>query len=241
MELGKIYKKNNETSYCLGASLTYELLSERAADAKHVYFHPDFQKSDMYDTFVQMCRKEHIAYSENEKIFRRLSDKEKCLVIGEFAKFQNDADMHSNHLVLHNISNMGNLGTILRTALGFGMKDIILIRPACDIFDPKAIRASMGALFHIRFSYFDSFEEYRKQLDERELYCFRLNAAESLKSVFKAEHYSLVFGNESSGLPQEFDHIGKGIIIPISSEIDSLSLPIAVSIGLYEFEGGKII
>jgi len=239
MELGKIYKKTNETSYTLGASLTYELLDRKGEMAEHIYFHPDFQSSEMYDTFVEMCRERHIRYSINEKIFRRLSDKEKCLVIGEFRKYENEIDLTKNHLVLHNISNMGNLGTILRTAIGFHMEDIVLIRPSCDIFDPKVIRATMGALFQIRFRYYDSFEEYRKEAGEREYYCFRLNGSEDLRKVKKVSHYSLVFGNESSGLPKEFDQIGKGVLIHTAKTIDSLSLPVAVSIGLYEFTRGE--
>ena len=236
MELGKVYKKTNSTSYALGASLTYELLSSKVEYTRHVYFHPDFKKSEMYEEFVSLCVHNKVPYSENEKIFRRLSDKEKCLVIGEFEKFVSPVNICENHLVLHHISNMGNLGTILRTALGFHQKDIVIIKPACDIYDPKVIRASMGAFFHVNFSMYDSFEDYQKEIrDGREFYCFRLNASEDLRKIEKRDKYSLVFGNESSGLPAEFDSIGKGIKIPISEEIDSLSLPIAVSIGLYDF------
>ena len=53
-----------------------------------------------------------------------------------------------------------------------------------------------------------------------------------------ASPYSLVFGNEGAGLPNEFEKFGEKIFIPQSDEVDSLNLPIAVSIGLYEF-GGK--
>lgn len=234
-----MYKKSNQTTYTLGASLTYELLSRKGERALHVYFHPDFLKSEMYPVFVKMCRDNIVPTSINEKIFRRLSDKEKCLVIGEFLKYDTGIKMENNHLVLHHISNMGNLGTIIRTAIGFGFDDIVLIRPSCDIYDPKVIRATMGAIFQIRFAYYESFEEYRKEAGDREYYCFRLNASEDLRKVKKAEHYSLVFGNESSGLPEEFDHIGNGVLIHTAKTIDSLSLPVAVSIGLYEFTRGN--
>lgn len=234
MELGKVYKKTNETSYALGASLTYELLTNKPEAAVHVYFHPDFNKSEMKDEFVSLCVKNHIHYSENEKIFRRLSDKEKCTVIGEFVKFKNDIDLNTNHLVLVNPGNMGNLGTIIRSALGFGIHDIAIVKPAVDIYDPKVVRASMGAVFRIRFSYYDDFSEYQK-LVNNPLFCFRLNASESLSKITIPEKYSLVFGNESSGLPHEFDEIGQGVIIKHSGEVDSFALPMAVTVGLYEF------
>lgn len=234
MELGKIYKKNNETSYCLGASLTYYLLENKIDKIAHIYFHPDFEKSELKDDFISKCASHHIPYSFNEKIFKRLSDKEKCLVIGEFVKYEEDIDYNQNHLVLHNPSNMGNLGTIIRTMLGFGIKDLAIIRPACDIFDPKVIRASMGALFNIRFRYFDNFDDYAKKVN-RKFYSFRLNASKPLNEIEIPEKYSLIFGNESSGLPDEFDEIGQGVIIRITNDVDSLSLPMAVGIGLYEF------
>ena len=59
---------------------------------------------------------------------------------------------------------MGNLGTILRSCLGFGMKDIAIIKPGVDIFDPKVVRASMGSIFSLNISYFNSFEDYKNAL-----------------------------------------------------------------------------
>ncbi len=235
MELGKIYKKNNETSYCLGGSLTYELLISRPKDVAHIYFHPDFSGSEKKDDFIVLCRQNHIHYSENEKIFRRLADKEKCTVIGEFIKFEETIEPNKNHLVLVNPGNMGNMGTIIRTAVAFGIKDIAIIRPGVDIFDPKVIRASMGAFFHVRIQYFNSFEEYHHLSQDHSIYCFRLNASKVLKEVEITEPYSLVFGNESTGLDTQYDEIGQGVFIPITADVDSLSLPMAVGIALYEF------
>lgn len=235
METGRNYKKTNETTYALGASLTFELLTQQPQQTVKVYFHPDFSKSKEHDRFIGLCQKNHIYYEENAKIFRRLADKEKCLVIGEFKKYKRDINPDKNHLVLVNPSNMGNLGTIIRTAIGFGINDIALVRPAADIYDPKVIRASMGSFYQLRFTYFNTFEEYEQSVSKRPYYTFRLNASTSLAETKIPEHYSLIFGNESSGLPDEFDFIGNGVIIQHYPTIDSLSLPVAVSIGLYEF------
>lgn len=64
------------------------------------------------------------------------------------------------HVVLHHISDAGNLGTILRSALGFGYKDIAIIRPATDPFDPHTVRASMGAIFSLRIREYETMDEY---------------------------------------------------------------------------------
>ncbi len=235
MELGHIYKKTNETSYALGASLTYELLNEKSAYVQKVYFHSAFLKSDEYDKFIDLCDKHNIIHEINDRAINRLSRKENCLVIGEFIKYESKISVDTNHLVLVDPSNMGNLGTIIRTAIGFDIFDIAIIKPGVDIFDPKVIRASMGALFHVRFSYFASFNDYIKTVSPRELFSFRLNGETTLQKTTSSK-YSLIFGNESSGLPLEFDHIGTGIRIDHNTNIDSLSLPIAVGIALFAFK-----
>lgn len=50
----------------------------------------------------------------------------------------------ARHVVLHNPSDVGNVGTILRSALGFGFRDVAIIRPGVDPFDPRVLRASMA-------------------------------------------------------------------------------------------------
>ena len=77
----------------------------------------------------------------------RISGKENCFAAAVFTKFQDALDPSKPHVVLHHPGDSGNLGTILRTALGLGIEDVALIRPCVDLFDPKTVRASMGSLF----------------------------------------------------------------------------------------------
>ena len=136
--------------------------------------------------------------------------------------------------MLVNPSNSGNMGTIIRTALGFGLNQIAIIRPAADIFDPKVVRASMGALFSTAFEYFGSFSGYQEANGSREIYPFMLNAETSLHDLRPEGQFSLVFGNEATGLPEEFAGIGTPVIIPHLKGIDSLNLPVAAGIAMYE-------
>ena len=123
----------------------------------------------------------------------------------------------------------------MRSALGFGFEQMALIRPAADAFSPKVVRASMGAIFSINFEYFDSFAEYRERFNEREFFPFMLQAKKRLQEAEHGEKYSLIFGNEATGLPEEFLEIGTSVIIPHTDRIDSLNLPIAAGIAMYEF------
>ena len=122
-------------------------------------------------------------------------------MIGEFRKFQGTLTADASHIVLVQPSNAGNMGTIMRSALGFGITQMAIIRPAVDAFDPKTVRASMGAVFSMDFVYFDSFEEYREAFGERELYPFMLDAEMKLYEIRPKRVFSLIFGNEATGLP----------------------------------------
>ena len=142
-----------------------------------------------------------------------------------------------SQIVLVNPSNMGNLGTILRTAVGFGIYDIALISPAVDVFNPKVVRSSMGALFRLRHKYFDNFKAYRAQNKEQEVFTFMLNGKKPLTVADcpKPELFTLVFGNEATGLDDMYLDVGTSVIIPQSPDVDSLNLTIAVGIGTYLF------
>ena len=94
-------------------------------------------------------RAKNIPVNINNKLIRYLSPKENCYAIAIFDKYNNNLDDNENHLVLVNPSNGGNLGTIIRSSLGFGIKNIAIIRPGVDMFNPKRIRASMGAIFGV--------------------------------------------------------------------------------------------
>ncbi|MCK9368857.1 TrmH family RNA methyltransferase [Candidatus Dojkabacteria bacterium] len=128
---------------------------------------------------------------------------------------------------------MGNIGTIIRTMSGFGINDLALIRPAADIFDPMIVRSAMGALFQTRFMYFDSFEKYFEMYKEHNKYMLMLKGAKEIEKVQFKKPYSLVMGNESSGLPEQYAKFGETVFIPHLKTIDSLNLSIATAISIY--------
>jgi len=164
-------------------------------------------------------------------------NKENIYVVGIFNKYEASIHIAQPHIVLIHPRNMGNLGTVIRTADGFNIKNIAIIGPAADIFNPKTLRASMGSLFSINFQYFDSFLDYQTKFSSHELYPFMLKGALPLEECVRDSSFlfSLIFGNESAGLPDEFSQIGKPIKIPQSITVDSLNLSIAVGVAGYRF------
>lgn len=230
----KRYKKEDPVSYALGITLTFELLKFAPEQARRVYVHSQMQKGEAYDKLMALCRELKVPCEFSDKPFNILSQKENCFVIGEFAKFDRPVSAGTNHVVLHNPSNAGNMGTIMRSAAGFGITDLVIITPAVDHFDPKTVRASMGAIFHLNISVFSSFADYEKKYGERSMYPFMLKAKRKLSELKVTKPYSLIFGNEATGLPDSFLEVGTSVIISHSDRIDSLNLPIAASIALFE-------
>ncbi len=229
----KRYRKDDPVSYSLGITLTFELLRYKTEYVNTVYVHSTMKEGDTYNKLRTICREAGIPIRQTDKIFHVLSQKENCYVIGEFRKFPGKLEKDASHIVLVSPSNAGNMGTIMRSALGFELNQMAIVRPAVDAFDPKVVRASMGAVFSTEFQYFDSFDEYLEQFGKRELYPFMLQAQITLPEISPSGTYSLIFGNEATGLPEEFLDIGTSVIIPHSKRIDSLNLPIAASIAMY--------
>ena len=146
------------------------------------------------------------------------------------------AEIRPGTLLLDGIQDPGNLGTILRTADALAVPVVLL--PGCaDVWNPKVVRASMGAAFSLNVRHFDSFDQYRAQYPLRRLFPFMLTGAVPLdEAVQKVDGpFSLVFGNEASGLPDAFAQMGVSTLIPHSHQIDSLNLAIAAGIGMYAF------
>ncbi len=231
----KKYKKSDLETYTLGTTLTLEGLNKKVKYAKRVYIHSKQEKNETYEKIIKICNTNKIEIIFSDKTINTLSDKENCFIIGVFEKFNEEIDYSKNHVVLVNPSNMGNLGTIIRSSVGFGICDLAIIKPAVDIFDPKVIRSSMGAIFNLRFTYFDSIEEYLEKTKGRSYYPFMLKAKTVLQDVKNEGIYSLIFGNEATGLPDSYLNLGTSVIIKHTTNIDSLNLDNAVAIALFEF------
>lgn len=230
----KVYKKTDETSYTLGVFPTIELLKERPQDVLRVVVHSSIEKNKGYPLIQELCQKHHIHIDIHDKTIDKLSPKNNCFAIGIFEKYHTQVS-DDNHVVLVNPMDMGNMGTIMRTMLGFGYRNLVIIKPAVDVFDPKVVRASMGAIFHLNVMYYDDFDTYYKQYQEREFYPFMLKGAKNVLQVSSLKTHSLIFGNESSGLDDCYADIGQSVFIAHSEEIDSLNLSMALGVALFHF------
>lgn len=229
----KKYTRDAPYSYTFGVFPTLELLRYQPKYVEQILLHSASKRNEGVDKIRALCGGSRISITHDDKLVERLSAKDNTYALGVFKKYRPALDARANHVVLVNPGDMGNLGTALRTLLGFGIRNLALIKPAVDIFDPRVIRASMGAVFQVNFAYFDSFNDYHAAFGLH-AYPFMTDGAQSIQEANFIEPFALIFGNESNGLTPGYHAVGTSITIPHRPTIDSLNLSVAIGIAVYE-------
>ncbi len=233
------YDKNDGFSYALGLFPSMELLAARPDKLKCLLVQDLSSESEGVQKLISLCRERGVEVEEAPKALARISGKENCFAALVFDKYESPLVAAEDHVLLYSPSDTGNVGSILRSAVAFGYKNVAIIRPGVDPFDPRVIRASMGAAFRLNIEAFDSFDDYRARFSDaiRPYYLFRLRNAKPLSTIRRKSPapLTLVFGNEASGLPKELENFGRGVLIEQAPTVDSLNLSVAAGIGLYAF------
>lgn len=227
----KDYSKKSQISHAIGVYPTLELLQFHIDKVTEVLIHSNGKSNEGIEKIKALCSPKKIPVKIHDGFIQKMAMSENCYAIGVFNKYESSLS-NNNHLLLDNPSDMGNLGTIIRTMIGFNYYDLGIIRPGLDVFNPKVIRASMGAVFQINFSYFSNFNEYKNKF-KREYYPFMLHGTQRLEEIKFVQPHTLIFGNEGSGLNNDYMHIGKSVKIAQNPNIDSLNLSVAVGISLH--------
>lgn len=140
-------------------------------------------------------------------------------------------------LVLENIQDPGNLGTMLRTAEGAGVDALIMSRDTVDIYNPKIIRATMGSIYRMPFCYVEDLHEALGELKKAGVHTY----AAHLKGtqLHTEQDYSgktaFLIGNEGNGLREETAALTDTYIrIPMEGKVESLNAAVAAAVLMYE-------
>ena len=140
-------------------------------------------------------------------------------------------------VLLENIKDLGNLGTILRTSTAFGADAVVLYGKECaDLYNPKCVRSSVGNLWKIPVVYIENFDELQKIFEGFERIATLPRSKNYLKS-FKVNNPVLVmFGSEADGLSDELINFAtKDVKIEMASSVESLNLSVSCAVVLYHF------
>ena len=154
------YGKDFDFNYTFGTYPTIELLTRRPDLVERILTSAEVTPGEGRAGIRTLCSNLSLPLEENDPLIARLSSRKDCHALGIFRKSNPPLVPDSHHIVLHRPAGRGNVGTVIRSMVGFGLRNLILIRPAVDLWRPSVIRASMGVIFQIGFRYFDSLEQY---------------------------------------------------------------------------------
>ncbi len=144
-------------------------------------------------------------------------------------------DLSGLSIVLENIQDPGNLGTIIRTADWFGIKNIICSLDSVEVFNPKVLQATMGSFFRVNVTYCD-LTEFFNQYSKLTVYGALLEGDNVYKQQLSKTNTVLMMGNESKGISEILlPFITNKITVPKIGEAESLNVSIATAILCAEF------
>lgn len=139
-------------------------------------------------------------------------------------------------VLLENIKDMGNLGTILRTCAAFEIDGVILYGGECaDIYNPKCVRSSVGNLWKIPVVYIDEIQILKKYFSNYKRVATLPRAKSYLKDFKVTEPVIVMFGSEADGLSDELTAFStESVKIEMSGKVESLNLSVSCAIVLYK-------
>ncbi len=218
-----------------------DLAIKAGVKIKQLYFCPNIIDDSKIKIFLKFVTEGNI-YEISQDVFSKISYRESTggiLIVAEPPqKLISDLSVNNDSLfiVLESVEKPGNLGAIARVADGAGVDGIIVCDSRTDIYNPNAIRASLGCVFtnDIVVTEYDDVQNWL-QKNQIKSYAAELTAAEFYHKTELAGKIALVFGTEATGLTNKWiDNADFRIKIPMAGYIDSLNVSTSVAVLVYE-------
>lgn len=197
-------------------------------------------KNNYLENIILLENKEFEIEKDNiyvtDKVMKYLSELDNYPSIMGLCKKINNKVVGNKVLVLDNIQDPGNLGTIIRSAVAFNFDTIILSLDTVDLYNSKVIRASQGLLFDINIITCDIIYKLKelKELGYQIIGTKVLNGTD-VKSIEKSDKFVLIMGNEGNGISDEVSSLCDTYAhIKMNEACESLNVGVACSIMMYE-------
>ncbi len=224
-----------------GVRLCEEAIKNNCEIECFVYSLSAFEKYN--DIVIKLENSSKQAICVENRIFSALSDTKTpqgvlCVVKALDKKSHFDKIIKNGIIVaLDNIQDPSNLGTILRTADAFGISGVVLSSDCCDIYSPKVVRGSMGAIFRIPFMIADNLSDFILQFNRigTSFACVLDKDAVTVDNTKFDSPVLAVIGNEGNGVSKEVIDVCKHkLYIPMKNNAESLNAAVAASIIMWE-------
>ncbi len=160
------------------------------------------------------------------------------LVCEQVTQNQINEDLGENIVLLENIQNPSNLGSIFRVCDALGVIDVFILGDSCDVYNPKVLRGSMGSIFRLNLFLEEDSLECIKNLKDLGYKIYATVPRSDAVSLDKTEFLGkngIILGNEGNGLKKEtIDACNYSITIPMNKETESLNVSVAAGILVWE-------
>lgn len=171
-------------------------------------------------------------------VIKKLSNTQNPQRVIGVCKKMTEKELGSKVVILEDLQDPGNLGTIIRSSVAFNVDTIVVSNNTVDIYNDKVLRSSEGMLFHINIVKRD-IDAFIDELHNEGyvVYGTKVDGGTNLKEVTSSEKMAIVMGNEGAGVKMStLDKCDKYIYIPMNSDCESLNVGVATSIILYELQ-----
>ena len=210
-----------------GEKIVNELLNSNF-EIEHIYATKQFSG-------INRCQKSAITLITNDELLRisNLTSPNNVLAIVKFSQKESEKS-GGIKLVLDNVNDPGNLGTIIRMCDWFGVTQIICSKSTVDCYNPKVVQSAMGSLFRLDIKYLD-LATYLADIDTP-IYGAYMNGVDVKGQEFPKQAH-LIMGNEANGISESISKYitNKVSIKNIGGNTESLNVAVATSILLHEF------
>ena len=142
-------------------------------------------------------------------------------------------------VILEDIQDPGNLGTIIRSSVAFNVDTLILSKNTVDLYNDKTLRATQGMIFKLNIVIEENLEELIKELKQEnyKIYTTNVKNGKSLKTIEKSSKFAIIMGNEGKGVSETLNKLSdEYLYIDMNKSCESLNVAVATSIILYEMD-----
>ena len=230
------FRNKQKMTIIEGAHLTAEWLKRFGAPDVCV-ISSSSKRSEEVEAIIQKCEELNTEIIELEaKIYSKISPVIEGVGVLFVVKIQKNQGVNfcEDSIILDRVQDPGNLGTILRSAVGFGVKQIICSKGTVSAWSPKVLRAGMGA--HFKLEIFEN-EDLKEVIEKLKVPTFA-TSLKSQKTIYDEDFTvktAWIFGNEGAGVsPELLLKVKNQVIIPQAGEIESLNVAMAATVCLAE-------
>lgn len=142
-------------------------------------------------------------------------------------------------IILEDIQDPGNLGTIIRSSVAFNVDTLVLSKNTVDLYNDKTLRATQGMLFKLNIVIEENLEELIKEIKKEnyKIYTTNVKNGKSLKTIEKSSKFAIIMGNEGKGVSEALNKLSdEYLYIDMNKNCESLNVAVATSIILYEMD-----